>query len=339
MTAFSIMYLNLETLENKLDVFNIILGNRGGGKTYTCLRDCIKNGKKFIYLRRTQKEIQRIAKKKVDVSLSPFEPLNKDYPDWNLEVEPLDDDIYAVTNGLEDEKKSVGLMCPLSTFASMRGFSAPDVEVIIFDEFNPELHVRGIKNEDDAFFNMYETVNRNRELQGEKPVQVFLLGNTNNIAIPILETLGLIEVIEGMQRKGKKFYNNRNRNLFLMLMEDSDYIEKKSKTALYKLTAGTEFYEMALENKFAYNDFSDIEVKNLNEYRLEFTCNDFAVWKHKSRFEFYVTKNTTGRIDYESTEAEAMALRNRMRYLYNAYLGRKIIYQNYRVKKSFTNYV
>ena len=333
------MYLNLETLENKLDVFNIILGNRGGGKTYTCLRDCIKNRKKFIYLRRTQKEIQRIAKKKVDVSLSPFEPLNKDYPDWNLEVEPLDDDIYAVTNGLEDEKKSVGLMCPLSTFASMRGFSAPDVEVIIFDEFNPELHVRGIKNEDDAFFNMYETVNRNRELQGEKPVQVFLLGNTNNIAIPILETLGLIEVIEGMQRKGKKFYNNRNRNLFLMLMEDSDYIEKKSKTALYKLTAGTEFYEMALENKFAYNDFSDIEVKNLNEYRLEFTCNDFAVWKHKSRFEFYVTKNTTGRIDYESTEAEAMALRNRMRYLYNAYVGRKIIYQNYSVKKSFTNYV
>lgn len=58
------MYLNLKVLENKLDVFNIILGNRGGGKTYTCLRDCIQDGKKFIYLRRTQKEIQRIAKKK-----------------------------------------------------------------------------------------------------------------------------------------------------------------------------------------------------------------------------------------------------------------------------------
>lgn len=39
------MYLNLKVLENKLDVFNIILGNRGGGKTYTCLRDCIQDGK------------------------------------------------------------------------------------------------------------------------------------------------------------------------------------------------------------------------------------------------------------------------------------------------------
>lgn len=330
------MYLNLKVLENKLDVFNIILGNRGGGKTYTCLRDCIQDGKKFIYLRRTQKEIQRIAKKKVDVSLSPFEPLNKDFPEWNLEVEPLDEDIYTVTNGF-DEKKSVGLMCPLSTFASMRGFSAPDIEVIIFDEFNPELHVRGIKNEDDAFFNMYETVNRNRELQGEKPVQVFLLGNTNNISIPILETLGLVEIIENMQRKNKKMYSNKSRALFLLLMEDSDYIEQKSKTALYRLTAGTEFYEMALENKFAYNDFSDIGTRNLKEYALEMTTENFAVWRHKARNDYYVTKNTTGRIDYENTEADMMAIRNRMRYYYTAYTERKITFQNYRVKKCFTN--
>lgn len=61
---------------------------------------------------------------------------------------------------------------------------------------------------------MYETVNRNRELQGEKPVQVFLLGNTNNISIPILETLGLVEVIENMQRKNKKMYSNKSRALF-----------------------------------------------------------------------------------------------------------------------------
>ena len=331
------MYLNLELINDKLDVFNVILGNRGGGKTYTCLRDCILNKRKFIYLRRTQKEIARIAKKKMDLSLSPFEPLNKDY-NWNIEVEPLDEDIYSVVMG-EDDKKSVGLMCPLSTFASMRGFSAPDIEVIIFDEFNPELHVRAIKNEDDAFFNMYETVNRNRELQGGKPVQVFLLGNTNNISIPILETLGLVEVIETMQRKGKKFYNNRKRALFLMLMEDSDYIEHKSKTALYRLTEGTDFYRMALENKFAYNDFSDIALKNLKEYYLELTTTDIAIWRHKSNGTVYVTANKTGRIDFENTEADEMNLRLSMRKYYTAYINREIIYQNFRVKNYFTNYM
>lgn len=332
------MYLNLKAIENKLDAFNFILGNRGGGKTYTCLRDCIQDGKKFIYVRRTQKEIERIAKKKLDLSLSPFEPLNKDYPEWNIEVEPLEDDIYVVTNNFfGDEKKTIGFMCPLSTFSSMRGFTAPDVKVIIFDEFNPELHVRGIKNEDDAFFNMYETVNRNRELEGEKPVQSFLLGNTNNISIPILETLGLTEVLENMQRKNKKMYSNKKRRLFLLLMNDSDYIEKKSKTALYCLTAGTRFYEMALENKFAYNDFSDIGTRNLKEYALEMTTENFAVWRHKARNDYYVTKNTTGRIDYENTEADMMAIRNRMRYYYTAYTERKITFQNYHVKKCFTN--
>ena len=37
---------------------------------------------------------------------------------------------------------------------------------IIFAEFIPEAHERLIKNEAAALFNFYETINRNRELDG-----------------------------------------------------------------------------------------------------------------------------------------------------------------------------
>ena len=333
------MYLCLDDIREKLLTFNFILGNRGGGKTYTTIKDSADKGIEFIYMRRTQKECERIAKKMVDTSLSPFEALNNDNPEYGFELERIDDGIYSIVKkeGKETIKK-YGLMLALSAVATMRGFEYPKCERIIFDEFNPERHVRMLTEESDAFFNMYETINRNRELKGNKPIEVFLLGNANSIASPILETLELTEVIETMNRAEKKFYRNPDRDLFLMLMENAEFIEEKSKTALYKLTKGTKFYDMALYNKFAYDEFNDINKQNLKEYKLKFTCSKFAVWRHKSRNEYYITENTTGRIDYEDNKQDELALANEIRLLKPQYIGRKIKFKNFSVKNNFTKY-
>ena len=65
----------------------------------------------------------------------------------------------------------------LSTFGNLRGVDFSDVDMIFFDEFVPQKNARPIKAEAEAFFNLYETVNRNRELDGRPPVRVLMLSN------------------------------------------------------------------------------------------------------------------------------------------------------------------
>ena len=54
--------------------FNFLIGGRGIGKTYGMLKEVIARGDKFIYMRRTQKQVDMCA---MD-SFNPFKTLNND---------------------------------------------------------------------------------------------------------------------------------------------------------------------------------------------------------------------------------------------------------------------
>ena len=63
----------------------------------------------------------------------------------------------------------------LSVVANIRGIDFSDYDYILFDEFIPSDGERPIKREFEAFLNFYETVNRNRELEGKPAVKCFLI--------------------------------------------------------------------------------------------------------------------------------------------------------------------
>ena len=182
--------------------FVIIVGGRGTGKTYGALQAAIEDQTPFILMRRTQAQADLIGK----TEFSPIQPVVNDMGRTQSckSLSKYTSAIYLDPDA--EEPKLAGWTAALSTFSNLRGFDASSVQLLIYDEFIPESHERPIKNEGDAFLNCYETINRNRELQGRPPVQAMLLSNANRMDSPILDALGLIPILERMNKTGQETY-------------------------------------------------------------------------------------------------------------------------------------
>jgi hypothetical protein len=172
--------------------------NLNGHEIETVIEDEIK----FIYMRRTQSQADLINKPE----FSPFKSLNNDFG-WKIGTDSISKYNAGFYQQIESDDRLVctgaplGFTAALSTISNIRGFDASDVELQIYDEFIPEKHERPIKNEGAAFLNAYETINRNRELKGRKPLQCICLANANDLANPIFMELRLVRKAEQMRRK------------------------------------------------------------------------------------------------------------------------------------------
>ena len=275
--------------------FNFVVGGRATGKTYTTLKTCVEDGTKFMFMRRTQSQADLISKKE----FSPFKSINKDNG-WNIGVQAVTKYNGAFYDMIEEDGKDkpqglpIGYTCALSTIANMRGFDASELELLIYDEFIPEKHERPLKNEGMAFLNAYETINRNRELNGKPPLQVIALANSNDLANPIFMELGLVRKADTMQRKRQESSIDRARGVGLFILADSPISAQKSNTALYKLTEGSEFSSMSLSNTFIREDSGIIKSRPLAEYRPIVAVGEICIYKHKGGGALYVSTHKTG---------------------------------------------
>ena len=239
----------------------------------------------------------------------------------------------------EDDFKILGYTCALSTIANMRGFDASDVELLLYDEFIPERHERQLKNEGSAFLNAYETINRNRELQGHDPLQVLCLANAFNMANAIFLELGLVGITERMIQKDNNFYLNKDKGILIVLLNESKISEQKRETALYKIAGGS-YTEMALSNDFAYNDADGIITQNLKEYSLLCSVGEISIYKHKSDRQYYISEHKTGTAD-EFNSDDVGLKRYRKKYglrLFSAHMKNKIKFESMLTKSLFEIY-
>lgn len=264
-------YFNIWDSFNKSYPFQIFIGGRGTGKTYSALDGAIKRKEPFIYMRRTAQELDMITNSKErGEGANPFKILNKNNG-YDLAFHRIKQNFSGIYHTDEEGKPQglpIGYGLALTTISSIRGLDYSDIKYIIYDEFIPETHVKKIKDESGALFNAYETVNRNRELEGDEPVYMFMLANSNNIYNEIFKGFNIVKPIEKMIHKNKQIYTNDARGLRVHLLSNNpEFVEAKSNTALYRLTAGTKFADMALNNKFAYNDFSLVGYKDIKGLR------------------------------------------------------------------------
>lgn len=331
-----IKYFSKRPIDKVGRTFNFIIGGRGVGKTFSTIWECLMDGEKFIYMRRTQSEVELISSNGDDVSLSPFAKINKK-KGTTMEMNRVNKNVWAVDTGDEENKQNVGIVLSLSTVASIRGFDADDYDALIFDEFIPEKHVKKIgkgEAEGEAFLNAYETLNRDREFQGRKPLRCYLLSNSNNINHPLLSMLGVVNVLERMRNRGQHFVDLPNFDMTITLYDDADFREEKAKTALYKLTRGTKFFDMSIDNDFAYNDFTGIESKNLKEYKPLCAIHGLYIYVHKSSGDYYVSAHRHNVETFGDGENEVH--RFYMQYgrkLYGAYVMGALFFENYQVKE------
>ena len=327
-------YLNIEQILSYGVPFNFIVGGRGTGKTYGTLKTAYTENKRFILMRRTQAQCDLINKPE----FNPFKALNNDTGS-NAVVRSISKYNAKIVEETEEDERLLGYTCALSTIANMRGFDASDVELLIYDEFIPEKHERAIKNEGSAFLNAYETINRNREIKGEKPLQVLCLANAFNIANPIFLELGLVGRCEKMKNAGQEIFIDKERGVCVVLLQKSKISKAKADTALYRLSSGS-YADMALSNDFVYNNADNIKSMALKEFKLLCTVGEISIYKHKSKRLFYVSEHRTGTAPvYKSDEVNLQRYRkNHGVALYGAYMRNNIICESLLTKSLFELY-
>lgn len=320
--------------------FVLALGGRGTGKSYGALSDAARGlYGRFVYMRRNDTQLS--AAKLPE--LNPFKRINLDLG-TDLMFSSISKQVAGIYHGevqdgiLKPSGAPVGIGVPLSVFSNIRGVDGLDYQTIIFDEFIKESHERPIKDEGAAFLNMYETLNRNRELppMNQAPLKCLLLANTNDLRSPILEALGVVDIIEAMIRKGQEYKKCRNGMLSIYLYRDSPISRAKKKTALYQVSNNVDFQEMALENQFSKANYEQVRSMPLREFYPLVTMGNVTVYRHTRDSDlYYVVDGQKAEDRYTEYPLSLRAFRADYFYLWEAMLDKRLFYASASVKIRF----
>lgn len=261
--------------------FKIIIGPRACGKTYSVLdymQEHSKEDSKFMYIRREGTEIDNCSTEHGN----PFKSLNLD-KGYNINPFKISKfNGFGISN--DNTAETIGYGVALSTFASMRSQDFSDVDRMFFEEFIPEKHKRKIKGEGQALLNLYETINRNRELKGEKPVELVMCANGIDLANPILLELGATSIIAKMLANKQRRITIPERDLYIEIIPRIKSSILKEDTALYKL-ANNDFVTDSLDTKFRGSDLEFIKKNvNLRSYKTEFSYGNYVVFSNKEHY-------------------------------------------------------
>ena len=327
-------YVNVRGILDEGYPFNFLVGGRGTGKTYTTLKVAREDERLFMLMRRTQSQADLISKPEFSV----FKPLNEDLR-WNVMVKSISkyNSMFYTDDG--ETIHPVGYTCALSTISNMRGFDASDIQLLIYDEFIPEKHERLLKNEADALFNAYETMNRNREIKGVAPIQMVCLANANDITNPVFESLKLIRIADRMQKGNTDRWTDDRRGIQLIMLHRSPISRKKANTALYNLTEGTDFASMAIDNDFNVNR-QHVRPRPLSEYVPVCSIGELCIYRHKSENRIYATTHLSGVFNrkYSLSESDRLHYQRIYRVHWDMYIGNKLDFEDVLSEKLFLKY-
>ena len=235
--------MNIYTVDGWLDIehisqiadrnnisFIVIIGKRQVGKTYGVLKYMLDTDKRFVLLRGVKTELEML-KRNVN---SPFEKI-KGY-EGRILFESETEYTASIVKLTDDEegneiRTTIGMAAALSSIGRIRGFNGDIYTDVCYDEFIPESHLLKVRHGDDAFNNMYTTIAGNRELEGRKPLRVWLLANSNNLDNDILKALNITDVVEKMSLRAEESRILKDRGIMILLPDSRAITEKRKKTA------------------------------------------------------------------------------------------------------------
>lgn len=341
------IFINIWEYHNKDIPFNIFIGGRGTGKTYSGLGEAVKSAKEFIFMRRLKSELEELLVDKGE-DANPFQNLNRDNG-WNYGIQMITDKRAGIYNmeKVGDEYKPVGPpiahAIPMTTVAKMKGFELAKARYWLYDEFIKEPHVPKLKAEGDALFSAYDSICRNREFFGEDPIYMDLCSNATDIYNEIFKALGIVAIVEKMVASGQADKILRDRGLGIHLLESPpEFIEKRKQTAIMRLTKGTRYHDMALGNAFSYNDFSLIGYQKLTGYQpvchiRQFDKNGVEAYLYRKKGENrYYVSYAECRGELFTVQHTQDVLRFQRKYgvlLHNPYVQGRLTFESYELKQ------
>lgn len=260
-------------------LINVIVGNRGGGKSFGAkewgIDNFIKNGEQFGYIRRYKDDLKK-----------PMEQFFKDieykYPDYEFKT---DSTCFYIRLKPADpkekwtEKDIAGYGFVLSTANNKKSISYPNITTLIFDEFLLDKgNQRYLPDEPLALLNLYETIARPGT--NHPRCIVFMLANAISITNPYFLFWNL-KMPTKADKNGKYIWKDTKRSILVEDVRNERFIDKKKNTEFGRLIEGTKYADYSIDNKFLLDNDTFIEKKTPKaRYYFTFTYKEhtLGVW-------------------------------------------------------------
>lgn len=304
-------YFNIADIISKYPdaIIVIAIGGRNTGKTYSALVYVLDKNVRFVFVKRTIEDVKILCAGNGKVSqksrqyaadLSPFVAINRDFG-TNIkafEIIPGLGGFYPCDENGVPCGDPIGYIVALSAVSKVKGFDLSVCDVVIFDEFIPEVWERVNRKEGDQLMQLYKTVSRDREHRGRPPLKLIMLANAEMISNPVFNTLELTDVVTEMQLNGRYEYYDEKKGIAICRVQTSkDFIEKEAQSKIYAAMDGTQWAAMALGNNFGYDDFTSVKHIDMRRYKLH------CIFRHKHKMcyiynnenQWYVTRKCNGK--------------------------------------------
>jgi hypothetical protein len=255
---------------------NIVIGERGVGKSYGAKRHVIKKwiktGELFIYLRRYQEEL--IARDTF------FDDIHHEFPEYEFRA---NGNTFEGKKLEEKKWRIMGYAIALSTSQKNKSQAYPLVKTIIFEEFILEKgFVRYMPNEVNAFLGFYSTVDR-----GQDKTKVLMLANAVSEMNPYSLTW------EFKPNPNKPITTYQDNFIAVDFPKSEEYTKQFLTTRFGKFIEQTEYAKYAVHNEFADTRTEFVRPKDPKArflYNLQTRHGWVSVWRTLTPLEYYVSR-------------------------------------------------
>ena len=252
----------------------IVAGGKGIGKTFgfrlECIRRFITKGETFCEICRSDAEMKKVVGGYA--SKLQAEGFFTDY-----EFKTDRENLYMKLAGSEDAFELVCEFVSLTAFQSNKKRTYHKPRRIVFDEFiidTKDRYHRYLPDEVLIFANLLDTITR-QQPDDDYRYNVFLIGNAVHMTCPYFHFLGIVK----LPSFGYHWY--RNKTVLFHYVEPWDADERRARTLVGRMLAGSDESKVIFDNEFADTSGGQIKRKSKNArfaFCVKWGKMDFGIW-------------------------------------------------------------
>lgn len=260
-------------------LLNIIIGNRGCGKTYGfktfVVKRFLNKGKQFAYIRRYDTDLEASVGTSNDNKF--FEQIKNEFPNSTFKISK-----NKKVRKIYIDNKICGYAMPLSSADSLKSSSYENVDIILYDEFmlKEGSNQHYLRNEPEIILDLIETIGRLRD------IRVFCLGNAISSTCPLMS---YFDVSLPYNSDIKTF---KDGTIAIEYVKNEKYMEAKKSSRFGKLIDGTRYGKYAIDNEFLTDSKAFIRKKDKNArfyFILYVNGKEYGIWRDFKNQVIYVS--------------------------------------------------
>ena len=260
-------------------LLNLIIGERGVGKTYSfktfAVKRFLNKGKQFAYIRRYDTDLEASVGSSNDNKF--FEQIKKEFPNSTFKISKS-----KKVRKLYIDNKICGYALPLSAADSLKSSSYENVDIIIYDEFQLKdgSSQHYLRNEPEIILDLIETIGRLRD------IRVYCLGNAISSTCPLMSYFDLTLPYNSDIKLFK------DGTIAVEYIKNEKYREVKKASRFGKLIDGTKYGKYAIDNEFLTDSKAFIRKKDKNArfyFILYVNGKEYGIWRDFKNQYIYVS--------------------------------------------------